>query len=71
MSLAGILDDAQAVLRCHRQDRVHVSSLAEEVYRNDGAGSRRHGTLERVHVDVVALRVGIYQDWEGSEIGDR
>ena len=48
VGVGGVLDDEQLVLPRDGHDGVHVGRLAGEVDRDDGAGARRDGGLDRL-----------------------
>src|SRR6266853_960331 len=62
MSLAGVFDHGDAVLRSDFEDWAHISSLTEQVDRDDGFRSRGDGTLELSRIQSVGLFVDVHED---------
>src|ERR1035441_2371257 len=65
-ALGRVLNHWQTVLRSNGVDAVVIRHLAEEAHGENGFGTRRDGTLEHSHVDVVSARVDINEHGFGA-----
>src|ERR1035438_8373093 len=61
VGLGGVPDHVQIVLRCDRQDGIHVCALSIKMHWKDGAGFRRNSVGNLRRVDRVTLRVDVYK----------
>ncbi len=71
VGLAGVFDDADALLRGDRPEGIHVGTLAEEVYRDHGGRFWGERPRDGNGIEREGDRIDVREDRHGAEVERR